>query len=140
MVFKSGHLRLHLLRFLLLAGVAGVCFAQLPGAETPPVIPSPGKSHLPPNTRAIEGIVHDANGAPAKNAVVLLKDTKTLQVRSYIAETDGKYHFYGLSTDVNYQVRAENKEMTSPTKLISVFNSHERIKLNLKLKKKKKPY
>lgn len=69
------------------------------------------------------------------HAVVLLKDTKTLQVRSFIAQDDGHYHFYGLSTDINYQLRAELNDMTSPTKMVSVFDSHQKVKLNLKLTK-----
>ncbi len=102
----------------------------------PPSIPAPGENKLPPNTRVIEGIVVDAKGAPAPNAVVLLRDTKTLQIRSFVAQTDGKYHFYGLNTDVNYQVRAHNNAMTSPWKLISVFNSRKRVTVVLKLKNK----
>jgi hypothetical protein len=126
---------------MITVGSLGLAQQQQQGVGAdPPVIPSPGQNRLPPNTRAIEGLVRDAKGAPVKNAVVLLKDTKTLQVRSYIAQDDGKYHFYGLNSDVNYQVRAENSDMTSPTKLISVFNSRQHIKVNLKLKKKKKPY
>jgi hypothetical protein len=82
--------------------------------------------------------VVDKSGTPVPGAVVLLKDLKTLQVRSYIAQNDGKYHFYGLSPDINYQVRAESREMSSPTKSISVFDSHSRIFVKLKLKKKKK--
>jgi hypothetical protein len=69
--------------------------------------------------------------------VVLLKDSKTLQVRSYVAQQDGKYHFYGLSTDVNWQLRAEADGMTSKTKMVSVFDSHSKVRLNLKLDKKK---
>jgi hypothetical protein len=80
----------------------------------------------------------DKNGVPVPGAVVLLKDLKTLQIRSYIAQNDGKYHFYGLSSDINYQVRAESRNMSSPTKSISVFDSHSRIVVKLKLKKKKK--
>jgi Carboxypeptidase regulatory-like domain len=127
------------LRLLCLClAVAGWCFAQ--GGQTAPVVPAPGENHIPPNTRVIEGSVRDANGATVQGAVVLLKDTKTLQIRSYITAQDGGYHFYGLSNDVNYQVRAENKDMTSPNKLISVFDSHKFIKVDLKLKDKKKPY
>jgi hypothetical protein len=107
---------------------------------TPPAIPQPGQVHIPPNTRVIQGTVEDAKGAPVGGAVVLLKDTKTLQIRSYIAQQDGTYHFYGLSTDISYQVRAETKDMTSPSKLVSVFDSHKFIKVNLKLKNKKKPF
>jgi hypothetical protein len=86
----------------------------------------------------IEGTVQNSNGVPVKGAVVLLKDMKTLQVRSYIAQENGRYHFYGLSTDVNYQVRAQAGDATSSNKLISVFDSHQRIKIDLKLKSKKK--
>lgn len=77
------------------------------------------------------------SGDPVPGAVVLLKDTKTLQVRSYIAQQDGKYHFFGLSTDVNYQLRAEAKGLTSKSKTVSVFDSHQRVVLNLRLSKKR---
>jgi len=88
--------------------------------------------------RSIEGTVLSKDGLPVPGAVVLLKDGKTLQVRSYIAQADGKYRFFGLSTDINYELRAQANGMTSPTKTVSVFDSHKLIKLNLKLKKTKK--
>ena len=91
-----------------------------------------------PATRSIEGTIFNRQGAVAPHAVVLLKDTKTLQIRSFIAQDDGNYHFYGLSPDINYQLRAELNDMTSPTKMVSVFDSHQKIKLNLKLTKEKK--
>jgi len=87
-------------------------------------------------TRSIEGKVLTKPGAPVPSAVVLLKDGKTLQVRSYIAQKDGSYHFFGLSTDVNYTLRAENQGMTSKDKNVSVFDSHKTVKLDLKLVKK----
>ncbi len=86
-----------------------------------PVIGPPGT----PTTRSIEGAVLDAKGAPVPGAIVLLKDTKTLQIRSYIGQNDGQYHFFGLSTDVNYELRAEANGMTSPRKTVSVFDSHK---------------
>jgi hypothetical protein len=113
---------------LLLAAFASLSYPQ---ASTP-VVAQPGAI----TTRSIEGTVLTRAGSPAPGAVILLKDTKTLQVRSFIAQTDGKYHFYGLSTDINYQLRAESNGMTSPSKTVSVFDSHKIVKLNLKLKKK----
>jgi hypothetical protein len=89
-----------------------------------------------PTTRSIEGTVLSSSGAPVPGAVVLIKDSKSLQVRSYIAQADGRYHFFGLSTDVNYSLRAEDKVMTSKTKNVSVFDSHRTVKLDLKLQKK----
>jgi len=110
------------------------CFAALahPQAQPPVVGENAG------TTRSIEGTVLSASGQPVPGARVLLKDTKTLQVRSYIAQSDGRYHFYGLSTDINYQVRAEANGFTSKTKMVSVFDSHKVIQLDLKLTKKMK--
>jgi carboxypeptidase family protein len=121
------------LRFMLLLSTALLfpSFAQI----QPSVQDQPSVS---PRTRSIEGTVLDKGGSPVPGAVVLLKDLKTLQVRSFIAQNDGRYHFYGLSSDINYQVRAQNNELTSPIKNISVFDSHSRIVVNLKLKKTKK--
>lgn len=99
-----------------------------------PVAPPAGG----PTTRSIEGLVLDKAGAAVAGAIVLLKDGKTLQVRSYVAQSDGKYQFFGLSTDVNYQLRAQAKGWTSPVKTVSVFDSHKLVKLNLKLKKELK--
>ena len=126
-------------RAFLLIGLAACC-GMLAAQETPapPVVPQPGQLHIPPNTRVIRGTVRDSGGAPVPNAIVLLKDLKTLQVRSYLAQQDGTYHFYGLSTDVSYSLRAETNEMTSPSKQVSVFDSHKVIKLDLKIKSKKK--
>ena len=97
--------------------------------------PSDNDAHLI-STRSIEGRVLTDSGAGVPGAVVLLKDGKTLQVRSFIAQNDGAYHFFGLSTDVNYTLRAENSGMTSKQKTVSVFDSHKVVKLNLKLSKK----
>jgi Carboxypeptidase regulatory-like domain len=104
-----------------------------PQAE-PPVVSESGTQ----TTRSIEGTVLDAKGSPVSGAIILLKDTKTLQVRSYIAQKDGKYHFFGLSSDINYELRAQANGMTSPEKMVSVFDSRRVVKLNLKLKKKLK--
>jgi hypothetical protein len=90
-------------------------------------------------TRTIEGRVLNNQGVGVPGAVVLLKDNKTLQVRSYIAQEDGAYHFFGLSTEVNYTLRAEKQDITSKQKLVSVFDSHPDVKLNLKLTRKIKP-
>jgi len=60
-----------------------------------------------PAERSLSGIVTDAGGAPAAGAVVQLKNLKTLQIRSYIAREKGDYHFNGLGTDVDYEVKAE---------------------------------
>jgi len=104
------------------------------GQAQAPVAGPPGT----PITRSIVGTVVDSHDSPVPRAIVLLKDTKTLQVRSYLAQDDGKYHFYGLSSDINYELRAQANGLTSPIKTVSVFDSHRIVTLNLKLKKKLK--
>ncbi len=87
------------------------------------------------STRTIEGRVLTKAGEPVPGAVVLIKDGKTLQVRSYIAQADGRYHFFGLSTDVNYALHAQSQDLVSKDKTVSVFDSHKTVKLDLKLTK-----
>lgn len=126
------------LSFLLLLCGALASARQLPTSPdnaSPPVAPGDNNTRLI-TTRSILGRVLSKAGAPVPGAVVLLKDGKTLQVRSYIAQQGGEYHFFGLSTDVNYTLRAEDKAMTSKVKTISVFDSHKQVKLDLKLIKK----
>jgi hypothetical protein len=119
-----------LLSLLILSAAAVPAFAQ----AQPPVVGEKGGATV----RSIEGTVLNASGSPVPGAIVLLKDTKTLQIRSFIAQPDGKYHFYGLSADINYELRAEANGMTSRQKMVSVFDSHRIVRLNLKLKKKLK--
>jgi Carboxypeptidase regulatory-like domain len=88
-------------------------------------------------TRNLEGVVTDAAGQPAAKAVVQLKNTKNLQIRSFITQEDGSYHFVGLGADVEYQVKAEREGAASSWKTLSIFNSKKTAVINLKLKLKK---
>ncbi len=88
-------------------------------------------------TRSLTGTVKDTKDNPASGAVVQLKDTKSLQVRSFITRDDGVYHFHGLSADVDYQVKADRQGMTSDVKTLSVFDSRKTAVINLKLEGKK---
>lgn len=89
------------------------------------------------NTRAVGGVVRNEADEPVDGAVVQLKDTKTLRVRSYITQADGQYRFYGLSPNVDYEVRADFKDTASDTKTLSLFDSRKQAVINLKLDKKK---
>jgi protocatechuate 3,4-dioxygenase beta subunit len=87
------------------------------------------------NTRSVQGVVNDASGHPVEKAVVQLKDTKSLQIRSFITGPDGSYHFAGLSPNVEYQVKSEHEGAASRWKTLSVFNNKKTVIINLKLKK-----
>ena len=86
-------------------------------------------------TRTVEGMVTNSRKQPVANAVVQLKNSKTLQIRSFITQGDGNYHFTGLGTDVEYQVKAEHEGSVSSWKTLSVFNSKKTAVINLKLNK-----
>ena len=88
------------------------------------------------DTRTLQGIVTTDNDMPVQGAVVQLKNTKTLQIRSFITQQNGNYYFNALSTDVDYEVKAESGGASSPTKTLSSFDSRKEATLNLKLNKK----
>ena len=87
------------------------------------------------NTRSVQGIVTDASGNPVVNATVQLKDTKQLQIRSFRTATDGSYHFAGLATNTEYELKAEYEGATSGTKTLSIYNTQKTATINLKLNK-----
>ena len=134
---KSGTSQLKAIAFALIPAMTlAVALAGQAAAQTPPPDTTRGNSSL---SRAIEGTVLSSSGAPVPGAIVQIKDSKTLQVRSYIAQQNGKYQFWGLSNDVNYQLRAMAGGLTSKSKTVSVFNSRRKITLDLKLTQKFKP-
>src|SRR6266404_2076096 len=87
-------------------------------------------------TRVVQGNVVDPDDKPVVGAVVLLKDMRTLQVRSFITQADGAYHFSGLKVDNDYELKADANGMTSGWKKLSVFDTRTVPVVNLKLEKK----
>lgn len=88
------------------------------------------------NSRAVQGTVVDPSDQPVPGAVVQLKEMRTLQVRSFITQQDGGYHFSGLKTDVDYELKAAYKDMSSGPKKLSVFDTRKEAILNFKLEQK----
>ena len=87
------------------------------------------------NLREVRGIVTDSSGVPVEKAAVLLKDTKSLQIKSDLTDTAGRYHFAGLRADVEYQLKAEQGGAVSNWKTLSLFNTKKVAVLNLRLKR-----
>jgi Carboxypeptidase regulatory-like domain len=88
------------------------------------------------NSRSVMGIVVGADDQPVNGAVVQLKDMRTLQVRSFITQTDGQYHFSGLRADIDYQLTAKSGEMTAAARTLSIFDNRKEAVMNFKLDKK----
>ena len=104
---------------LLLLACAPASFAQKEGAM-----------------RSVQGSVTNPDESAAAGAVVQLKNMKTLQVRSFITLEDGTYHFFELSPDVDYELKADLKGASSGPKTLSSFDSRKKAVINLKLSKK----
>lgn len=90
--------------------------------------------------RIVQGTVYDPDDKFVNGAVVQLKDQRSLQVRSFITQDNGAYHFSGLKIDNDYQMKADYNGMTSGWKTLSVFDTRKEPIINLKLaKSEKKP-
>jgi hypothetical protein len=88
------------------------------------------------NVRSVQGTVSDDTGKPIDGAVVHLKNVKTLQIRSFITKSGGSYSFHGLSTNVDFELRAEYQGASSDVRTLSVFDPRSKAIINLKLNKK----
>jgi Carboxypeptidase regulatory-like domain len=88
------------------------------------------------STRSVQGVVTNPDESTAVGAVVQLKNQKTLQVRSFITKEDGGYHFFELSPDVDYELKADFRGTSSGPKTLSSFDSRKKAVINLKLNKK----
>lgn len=94
-----------------------------------------GRSKEPQDhTRALTGRVFDRQDQPLSKAVVYLKNTKSLAVKTYISEADGSYHFPALSPNVDYEVHAEHDGARSDTKTLSAFDNRKLVNITLRVK------
>lgn len=87
--------------------------------------------------RTVHGVVLDKGENAVASSIVYLLNTKTQAVRTYIANSAGRYRFSGLDPNVNYEIHAEHGDMTSSTRTISSFDSRRDIEMVLKLSHKK---
>jgi hypothetical protein len=113
---------------MMVAILVVACAGHLPAQKN--------KDKEDPTLRSLQGQVTDPDGKPAPGAVVQLKDTRTLQVRSFIAQENGDYRFSGLRADTDYEIKADFNGMSSDNKRLSNFDSRKIALVNLKLNKK----
>jgi len=108
-----------------------------PAPKTPPLFKG-DKNKKDDGTRLVRGVVRDPADGFVSGAVVKVKDTKTLTIRSFITKEDGAYSFQGLAVGTDYELQAETREGTaSPVKMLSVYDNRREAIINLKLEAKK---
>jgi len=88
--------------------------------------------------KTVRGLVLDKSENGVSTAVVFLKNVRSNQVRSYIADREGNYRFSGLDPNADYELYAEKDGAKSQVRNISSFDARTDIVLNLKIADKKK--
>ena len=89
-------------------------------------------------SRNISGVVKLPNSSVAEGAVVKIKNLKTLQIRSFITQADGKYSFFALSANADYEIVAESHGMVSKSRTLSLFDSRPEVTMDFTLENAKK--
>jgi hypothetical protein len=84
--------------------------------------------------KQLQGKVFGAPDTPLSGAIVYLQNSRNNDIKSYITETDGGYHFANLSADTDYTVWAAFKGKKSAVKTISSFDSRKNVFLDLHIK------
>lgn len=122
----------NLSRTLLIAVTAALPLAGAAQAFAAPQISIAAQEQ----SRSVSGKVLTPDDAPVAQAVVYLKNTKTLVVKTFISDQDGNYRFQGLTPNTDYEVYAEHAGQRTSTKTLSAFDSRSAVTLNLHLEKK----
>ncbi len=86
--------------------------------------------------RTLVGHVLDDREQPLQKAIVYLKNTKSLAIKTYISEPDGTFRFSGLASNIDYEVYAEHEGARSDVKTLSGFDSRRQVNITLKIKGK----
>ncbi len=115
-------------RFSLVALALGVLLAVLPSMS----LAQKKKKGKP--TKSVSGLVTNEAEEGLSGAVVQLKNTRTLQVKSFIADARGSYYFHGLDPSVDYEIKARYNESTSRTRTVSSFDSRDEVIYNFTIK------
>ncbi len=85
-------------------------------------------------TRTVKGLVTDVRENPIRGAVVQLKNTRTLVVKSFFSTTDGGYYFHNLDPNVDYEIKAMYNDATSRVRTVSSFDNRPELIYNFRIK------
>lgn len=95
--------------------------------------PPPKKDNDANKQKNLSGQVVDKSGKGLAEAVVYLKDKKSLAMKTHISDDKGSYRFSGLDPNTDYEVHAEYKGTSSAKRSVSSFDDRKEVYLALEV-------
>lgn len=101
-------------------------------ADTPTVFldnhrPLTKKKDKAATSRTVTGQVVDDSGTPLEGAVVTLTNTKTHEKETFFTKKGGHYNFEDLDFNIDYQVQAKYKQISSAPRKLSQYDRTPRV-------------
>ena len=95
--------------------------------------PWPKKNNDKNAPKNLTGQVVDKEGKGLAEAIVYLKDKRTLEMKTHISDERGNYRFSGLDPNTDYEVHAELKGTASSKRSVSSFDGRKEVYLVLEI-------
>ncbi|MBI4443153.1 MAG: carboxypeptidase regulatory-like domain-containing protein [Acidobacteria bacterium] len=83
--------------------------------------------------KTLTGQVVDKQGQGLAQAVVHMKNKKTLAVKTHIADDNGSFRIVGLNRDTDYAVHAEYRGKASSPRTVSSFDDRSEVYVVLEI-------
>jgi len=95
--------------------------------------PAPKKDNDKSRQKNLTGQVVDQDGKGLAEAVIYLKNKRTLDMQTHISDDKGAYRFSGLEPNTDFEVHAELKGASSARRTVSSFDDRKDVYLVLEI-------